>query len=227
MKNNFDNIDILRKKFNYGAFLLTYIWGIGNNTYITLLALIVILIPKFGIVLNLLLSFYFGIKGNEWALKNKEFKSYEHFINYQKKWAIVGLIFLIFSLIFLFMSFIFADSLINNIDKNNIQKQIITHEKQFICSTFNKQKDFKVKCEFTSDGLASCFEKLANNSNFTRKDNVLSTNDGNIILTFIGDGVCTSDKNCKIEYKRKFSQDTTIKKVWHLKADSNVNVIVK
>lgn len=70
MKNNFDNIDILRKKFNYGAFLLTWLWGIGNKTYITLLALVVALIPKFGIVLNLLLSFYFGIKGNEWALKN-------------------------------------------------------------------------------------------------------------------------------------------------------------
>ena len=62
--------------------------------------MIIALIPKFSIVLNLLLSFYFGIKGNEWALKNKEFKSYEHFVNYQKKWAIAGLIFLIFSLIF-------------------------------------------------------------------------------------------------------------------------------
>lgn len=160
-------------------------------------------------------------------MKNKEFKSYEHFVNYQKKWAIAGLIFLIFSLIFLFMTFIFADSLIDNIYKSNFQKQIITHEKQFISLTFNKQNDFKEKCEFTSDGLASCFEKLANNSNITRSDNVLSANDGNITLTFIGDGVCTSDKNCKIEYKRKFSQNTTMKAVLYLKADSNGHIVVK
>lgn len=189
--------------------------------------MIIALIPKFGIVLNLVLSFYFGIKGNEWALKNKEFKSYEHFINYQKKWAIAGLVFFIFSLIFLFMTLIFTDNFIKNIDKNNIQKQIIIHEKQFISSTFNKQKDLKEKCEFTSNGLASCYERLVDNSKIKRLDNVLSANDGNITLTFIGDGICKYYKNCKIEYKMKFSHDITINEVFCLKVDSNGNIIVK
>lgn len=125
------------------------------------------------------------------------------------------------------MTFIFKDSYIENIDKNNIQKQIITNEKQFIYSTFDKQKDFKEKCKLTSDGLASCFEKLADNSNITRLNNVLSANDGNVTLTFIGDGVCKYDKNCKIEYKMKFSQDTAINEVLYLKADNDGNIIVK
>ena len=227
MNNNFQGIENLKTKFNLGAFLLTWLWGIGNKTYITLLILIVALIPKFGLVLRLLSSFYFGIKGNEWALKNKEFKSYEHFINYQKKWTIAGLILFIFSLMFLFMTFVSADRLISYLDQNNIQKQIITQEKQFINSIFNKQKNFKEKCELTSNGLASCYEKLANNSKIIRLDNTLSINDSIITMTFIGDGTCKHEKNCKIEYKRKWTQDLTFNTIWYLKIDRNGNVNIK
>ena len=62
--NNFENIDILKKKFNWGAFLLTWIWGLFNNTYITLIALPIAFIPKFASLLGFLLAIYFGIKGN-------------------------------------------------------------------------------------------------------------------------------------------------------------------
>ena len=40
------------------------------------------------------------------------------------------------------MTFVSADRLISYLDQNNIQKQIITQEKQFINSIFNKQKNF-------------------------------------------------------------------------------------
>ena len=49
MNNNFQGIENLKTKFNLGAFLLTWLWGIGNKTYITLLILIVALIPRCGI----------------------------------------------------------------------------------------------------------------------------------------------------------------------------------
>ena len=51
------------KGWNWGAFFLTWIWGIGNSTYIALL----MFIP----LVNMILPFVLGAKGNEWAWKNR------------------------------------------------------------------------------------------------------------------------------------------------------------
>jgi hypothetical protein len=42
--------------------------------------------------LNIFVSIWFGIKGNEWAWQNKKWDSLEHFHKVQKTWATVGLI---------------------------------------------------------------------------------------------------------------------------------------
>ncbi len=73
--------------WNWGAFLLTWIWGIGNNVMIALLALI---IPFWGI--------YLGLKGNELAWRNKQWESVEHFKQVQRRWALWGLGILVASL---------------------------------------------------------------------------------------------------------------------------------
>jgi hypothetical protein len=70
-------------KWNWGAFLLSWIWGIGNQTYIALLTLI----PYVGFIM----IFVLGVKGSEWAWKNKQWESIEHFQQVQKKWAWWGL----------------------------------------------------------------------------------------------------------------------------------------
>lgn len=83
------------KCFNWGAFLLNWIWGLGNSTYITLTifaSILVAWIPFVGGLVPLGLCIWFGMKGNEWAWKNKQWQSVEHFNSVQKKWAIVGLI---------------------------------------------------------------------------------------------------------------------------------------
>ena len=67
------------KKWNWGAFLMNWIWGLGNNTYIALLAFI----PLVGIVM----VFILGAKGSKWAWQNKRWDSIEHFQRVQKKWA--------------------------------------------------------------------------------------------------------------------------------------------
>ena len=67
----------------------------GNSTYITLLifaAIIVSLIPIVGWIVPFGLCIWFGIKGNEWAWQNKYFPSINDFHNYQRKWAIAGII---------------------------------------------------------------------------------------------------------------------------------------
>jgi hypothetical protein len=67
---------------NWGAFLLNWIWGIGNNVLIALLCLV----PCVGFVMPFVLLF----KGNEWAWRSKRWDSVEHFKRVQRIWAIVG-----------------------------------------------------------------------------------------------------------------------------------------
>lgn len=80
------------KKWNWGAFWLTWIWGIGNKSYIALLGLIPIL--------NVIMSFYLGIKGNELAWRNKGWYDIKYFKKTQKKWGICGWIIACFICIF-------------------------------------------------------------------------------------------------------------------------------
>lgn len=70
------------KGWNWGAFLLNWIWGLGNKTYIALLALI----PG----INLIMAFILGAKGNQWAWKNQKWESIEHFKRAQKQWSVFG-----------------------------------------------------------------------------------------------------------------------------------------
>lgn len=84
-------------KWNWGAFLLTWIWGIGNNTYIALL----MFVP----LVNFVMPFVLGVKGSAWAWKNKDWESTEHFRAVQKKWLYWSLgiyLFFIASLVGLF-----------------------------------------------------------------------------------------------------------------------------
>jgi hypothetical protein len=69
-------------RWNWGAFLLNWIWGVGNNTYIALLALI----PLVAFVM----MFVLGAKGSAWAWRNGRWDSVEHFRRVQRKWAIWG-----------------------------------------------------------------------------------------------------------------------------------------
>jgi hypothetical protein len=71
-------------RWNWGAFLLNWIWGIGNGTPIALLTLV----PIVGFIM----MFVLGAKGSRWAWRNKRWDSVEHFKRVQRKWAIAGLI---------------------------------------------------------------------------------------------------------------------------------------
>ena len=67
-------------RWNWGAMLLNWIWGIGNDTYIALL----MFIP----LVNVVMFFVLGAKGSAWAWRNKRWDSVEHFKRVQRKWAI-------------------------------------------------------------------------------------------------------------------------------------------
>lgn len=70
--------------WNWGACLLTWIWGLGNRTPIALLALI----PGVNFVMMIVL----GAKGTQWAWQNDTWKGVEHFRSTQRHWAIAGVI---------------------------------------------------------------------------------------------------------------------------------------
>lgn len=71
-------------RWNWGAFLLTWIWGIGNGTLIALL----MFVP----LVNIPMWFVLGAKGSAWAWQNKRWNSVEEFRRTQRKWALLGVI---------------------------------------------------------------------------------------------------------------------------------------
>jgi hypothetical protein len=80
-------------RWNWAAFLLNWIWGIGNNTFLALL----VFIPP----LTLVMPFVLGFQGNRWAWQNKRWESVEHFKYVQRKWALASGIFLLLALGFI------------------------------------------------------------------------------------------------------------------------------
>lgn len=82
--------------WNWGAFLLNWIWGVSNSVWIALLALI----PYVGFVMSIVL----GVKGNKWAWQRKKWDSVEHFKRTQRTWAKWGLVLGIIMLIAIFVA---------------------------------------------------------------------------------------------------------------------------
>lgn len=98
----------IAKKFNWGAFLLNWIWGLGNKSYITLIIFavsFVTIIPFVGLFALIGCQVWFGIKGNEWAWRNKKWIDEEHFHKVQRKWATAGVILSILSTIIMAVSY--------------------------------------------------------------------------------------------------------------------------
>ncbi|MDR2163396.1 MAG: hypothetical protein LBO70_05575 [Clostridiales Family XIII bacterium] len=72
------------RRWNWGAFMLNWIWGCGNGAYLTLLCLI----PVF----NIVWVFVCGARGNVWAWKSGKFKDLGTFLTTQRTWNIAGII---------------------------------------------------------------------------------------------------------------------------------------
>ena len=88
------------KGWNWGAFLLNWIWGIGNETYIAFLCFIPFV--------SFVMIFVLGAKGNAWAWRNKRWDSVEQFKRVQKKWTIAGLIIFFGSIVITIALIVFA-----------------------------------------------------------------------------------------------------------------------
>lgn len=150
------------KKFNWGACLMGWIWGIFNKSWITLIQIPLGLIPKYGWILGIICGIWFGVKGNEWALKNKKFDNLQEFNKYQKKFVIAYLIIIML---------VSAASLAHPILIKKAEKLINTNDYQQAARVFRiSSKIAFIKKDRQNDYLntAACYLELKDINNVIR-----------------------------------------------------------
>ena len=96
VKKDDDNLPEELKHFNWGAFLMNWIWGLMHRKYITLWYFAACIIPVLG---PIAISIWFGIKGNKWAWESKNWQSIEEFERTQKDYIFIWLILFLLGLI--------------------------------------------------------------------------------------------------------------------------------
>jgi Pentapeptide repeats (8 copies) len=83
--------------WNWGAFLLPWLWFIPNQVWSGILLWILSLIPGWNILFAVIFAIAFGRYGNEWAWKARHWDDVETFKKQQRLWAITG--FLVWGLV--------------------------------------------------------------------------------------------------------------------------------
>lgn len=79
------------KGWNWGAFFFGWIWGIAHNVWVSLLTII----PFIGVIMLIVL----GVKGNEWAWRNRKWDSIEQFKRTQHQWAVAAVVLLLIQVV--------------------------------------------------------------------------------------------------------------------------------
>lgn len=95
-----ENVPQEVKGWNWGAFWLTWIWGIKFNVTASFLALV----P----VVNYIMPFVLGLEGNKMAWKKKKWDSVEQFKAEQRRWSIYGWITFVVLTVLIFILLTFA-----------------------------------------------------------------------------------------------------------------------
>ncbi len=78
------------KGWNWGAFLLPWLWFVPNQVWGGILLWLLSLIPGWNIAFALIFAIAFGRNGNEWAWKARPWENVETFKKHQRAWAITG-----------------------------------------------------------------------------------------------------------------------------------------
>ena len=132
LDKNRNNFPPELNRFNWGAFLGTWIWGLFNKSYIPLLYILLCFTPA---------SFYFqlicGLKGNEWAYDKFGSDDYVEFNHKQERqttiWVILtfAVIPILYIIIILMLIFSVAAFSVKEHTSGTPSKAISTFEKLF------------------------------------------------------------------------------------------------
>ena len=76
-------------KWNWGAFLLSWIWAIGHGLWLQgILGLLLSFVPFVGLGV----AIFFAVKGNRWAWEHGSYSSKSELRSKERAWATAGLI---------------------------------------------------------------------------------------------------------------------------------------
>lgn len=79
--------------FSWGAFTIFPIWGFWNGMpWLFFIHVIFYFIPVVGIIMDILVGFYLGFKGNKLSWEKKNWSSISNFEYYQKQWGKAGIV---------------------------------------------------------------------------------------------------------------------------------------
>lgn len=101
--------DVHLRRWNWGAFAFTWLWGLFNGAYLPLLGIPIALIPSVdlwrhalpgggsawvstGTLLFAAWSVYCGVMGDRWGWKGRKWGDVAHFRRAQRGWAIATLV---------------------------------------------------------------------------------------------------------------------------------------
>ena len=187
--------------FNWGAFLLTFIWGFKYKAWITFCAIPLILIQlPLGLnwLLLIIFQFYCGYYGNKWAYKHKWWQKPSDFNKEQTKWAIASVS------ISILIPFITLSVLGSFLTKNTQNpKEYIANA---LCAiTYNKIKKampmIQINQYTSSESLAKQFGQ---NFNKTKTS-------GNIVLFKINKGIDNDLNAYSISFEKPEGEICTLK----------------
>ncbi len=158
--------------FNWGAFILTFIWGYFHKAWLTMLAIPLIFIQlPLGInwALFTALQIYCGIKGNEWAYQTDFWMTPAQFRMKQIKWGAWAMgLSVVLPLLFMFVFLRF-------VSKSEDNPADLMQNAQCVM-TYEKLKKQFIKTRFTTDTTA---DELAQSFAQSDKD---ATSSGDTVL---------------------------------------------
>ena len=101
IENTYSQAEIDKEidKWNWGAFFCSWIWAVYHKIYWPLGILFIGCIPYIGQVATLVLSVYLGFTGSSKAWHSGRYANFKSFKSAQKRWAIIGFVIFIFSII--------------------------------------------------------------------------------------------------------------------------------
>lgn len=108
------------RRWNWGAFLLHWIWGLGNSTPIAFLTFV----PFVGLVM----LFVLGAKGSEWAWRNRRWESVEAFRATQRSWAKWGAVSWLAVIALGVLLFVAIQAAMKNSDAYRLGADLVRHD---------------------------------------------------------------------------------------------------